>query len=393
MCVSKTVVLPVMIWRRVGGLEAVVMDIASTFTALGWQVKVFSVFDDEPPEQVPGIEAVSLSPQFRWPRALWHGRQSRWPRAIWRRYLWQPLLARRVRKALAGGGLLIFGHAQLLPLLDILPPLPGVHRGAWVYGNDAWGGEARRWASRLTRRGRIVSVSTFTADQLVRAGVTKPIDVVPPLVDTLQFTPTSTPERIRRSEILICGRMAAWERYKGHDLLLECLTIAESLAGRDLTLRIVGTGDDLDRLRAKARQLGLERKVIFTGRLSFQELVEAYRHCGVFCMPSCVEQREQRYWTGEGFGIVYIEAAACGRPVIASTDGGAPETILPGETGLLADPRSPESVARAIADILGDPARADAMGRRGREMVEQRFSREVFLENLRELLMRDLPAV
>ena len=389
---SKTVVLPVMIWRRVGGLEAVVMDIASTFAALGWRVKVFSVFDDEPPEQVPGIEAVSLSPEFRWPRALWRSPQSRWPRALWRRYLWQPLLASRVRKALAGGGLLIFGHVQLLPLLDILPPLPGVHRWTWVYGVDAWGGEAHRWASRLNRLDRVVSISSFTADQVVRAGVTKPVDIVPPYADMLQFTPTSTPERIRRNEILICGRMTAWERYKGHDLLLECLTTAESLAGRDLTLRIVGTGDDLDRLRAKARHLGLERKVIFTGRLSFQELVEAYRHCGVFCMPSRVEQSEQRYWTGEGFGIVYIEAAACGRPVIASTDGGAPETIIPGETGLLADPRSPESVARAIADILRDPARADAMGRRGRKLVEQRFSREVFFKNLQELLMRDFPA-
>ena len=227
--------------------------------------------------------------------------------------------------------ILIFGHTHLLPLLDVLPSLSKVHKYIWVYGIDAWGDEAHRWAARINRLDRLVSISSFTTDQLIHAGVTKPIDILPPFVNTLQFTPTSTPERIRRSEILICGRITGWERYKGHDLLLECLPIAERMAGGSLTLRIVGTGDDLDRLRAKARQLGLEKKVIFTGRLSFPELLEAYQHCGVFCMPSRVDRHKKPYWTGEGFGIVYIEAAACGRPVIASTDGGAPETIIPGE--------------------------------------------------------------
>lgn len=183
--------------------------------------------------------------------------------------------------------------------------------------------------------------------------------------------------------------MDAREQYKGHDVLFKSLPIAEKLLNRNLTLRVVGTGDDLDRLQTKVRQLELNNKVVFTGRLSATELVEAYQHCGVFCMPSSVEQRVQGYWAGEGFGIVYIEAAACGRPIIASIDGGAPETILPGETGLLVDPRSPEAVARAIVHILKDPVRADEMGKRGRQMVMQKFSHEVFSRNIKELLIKD----
>jgi phosphatidyl-myo-inositol dimannoside synthase len=109
------------------------------------------------------------------------------------------------------------------------------------------------------------------------------------------------------------------------------------------------------------------------------ELIEAFRHCGVFCMPSRVDMPPGLpFWTGEGFGIVYIEAETCGRPVIASTEGGAPETIIPGKTGLLVDPRSPEAIASAIANILRDPIKAIAMGIRGRLVVEQKFSRDGF---------------
>lgn len=377
---SKTLVLPVISWRRVGGLESVTMDIASAFVKIGWRVKVFSVFDPEPQEEMYGVETVSLSPHVRWQRSLW------------RRYFWRPVLAKCVHDVLAGGGVLLFGHAHLLPLLDRLSKSAAARKWVWVYGLEVWGGEADRWLARLNQLDRVVSISRFTADQVVRAGLTAQVDMVPACVDTRQFTPTKTPERIRRSEILICGRMAAHERYKGHDLLLECLPIAERLVGQTLTLRVVGAGDDLDRLRARARQLNLEDRVIFTGRLPLPQLVEAYRHCGVFCMPSRLERRERGYWTGEGFGIVYVEAAACGRPVIASTDGGAPEAILPGETGLLADPRSPQSVAHAIADILRDPVEADAIGKRGRRMVEQRFSSDIFLRNIQELLERDIQA-
>lgn len=106
-------------------------------------------------------------------------------------------------------------------------------------------------------------------------------------------------------------------------------------------------------------------------------------------MPSRVDRPERGYWSGEGFGLVYVEAAACGRPVIASTEGGAPETIVSGQTGLLVNPRSPEAVAHAIASVLADPARADEMGRQGRVLAETSFSRERFRSHLQELLSLD----
>src|SRR3712207_7081379 len=73
--------------------------------------------------------------------------------------------------------------------------------------------------------------------------------------------------------------------------------------------------------------------------------------------------------------MVFLEAAACGRPVVAGTSGGAPETVLDGETGTVVEPRSPDAVADAIGALLDDPARARAMGAAGRAWVEQRWSR------------------
>ena len=371
----KSVVVLVLTWQRTGGLEGVTMDIAGAFQALGWRVQVVSVFDAKEFQPTEGIKVTALCPRGRIQRALWS------------RFLWKFLAAWHVRRALAEGGLLLCAHAHLLPALNYVPSRLNVCRWGWVYGIDVWGEQARRWAPSLNQLDRVVSISDFTAREVVRAGVKKSPSVVPCCVDTEVFTPTTTPELIRRSEILICGRMAVSERYKGHDVLFQSLTLAERLLGRALSMRVVGTGDDQSRLQQLAQTLGIGARVHFAGRVSLKDLVEAYQHCGVFCMPSRLDRPDRGYWTGEGFGIVYVEAAACGRPVLASAEGGAPETILPGQTGLLVDPRSPESVARAIADLLSDSSRAAEMGQRGRLLVETRFSRKELLRHLQVLSM------
>jgi phosphatidyl-myo-inositol dimannoside synthase len=374
----KTVVLLVTMWRRTGGLEAVTMDVATTFRNLGWRVKVLSVFDDKEPERTEGIEVTSLCPQGRLRRSLWS------------RLLWKRVAARHLRRALAEGGLLLCAHAHLLPALNYVPRRFNIRRWAWVHGIEVWGAQARRWAPLLNRLDRVVAVSNFTEGELVRAGLRIPISVVPNCVDVEVFTPTSTPDLIRRSEILICGRMAAQERHKGHETLFQSLPIAERLLGRPLSLRVIGTGDDQTRLENVAQQLGIGERVKFVGWASMQELVEAYRHCGVFCMPSRLDKSDYGYWMGEGFGIVYIEAASCGRPVIVSAEGGSPETIIPHTTGLLVDPSSPDAVAHAIVEVLSDPLHADEMGRQGRSLVESRFSRSQILRNLQDMILIDI---
>jgi len=202
-------------------------------------------------------------------------------------------------------------------------------------------------------------------------------------VDIAAFTPGPAAPG---ADLLVVGRLAQDEAYKGHDVLFRSLPHLEARLGRRVTLRVVGDGDWRPELEREAAALGVADRVDFAGRLPFAELLDAYRGCGVFAMPSRVDRRPRGLWTGEGLGIVYLEAQACGRPAIASTEGGAPDAVLPGETGLLADPRDPRALADAAATLLSDPARASEMGTRGRRWVEESFSVDRFRVRLGELL-------
>ncbi len=372
---KKKVVLLANIWQRIGGLESVNMDIAHAFKSNGWQVEVLSVYGTNDDHGSSDYKIVSLCPKNRYFRYLWN------------RLFWKIVVSWYVRRNLADGDLLIFGHAHLLPVLSYFPLKSKFKKLIWVHGIEVWGSQAIRWIPFLNKLDQIVAVSSFTALQIKHAGLLRPVSIIPNSVDTNLFTPSNTPEKIRRTEVLICGRMAKSEGYKGHRILFESIPIAEAILGRQIRVRVIGTGDDQQHLKEFVKQIGITDRVIFTGRVSEKELLEAYQHCGVFCMPSYVTRPKKEYWTGEGFGIVYIEASACGRPVIASKDGGASETIISGITGLLVDPLSPADVAKAIAEIISDTVRADEMGKQGRLLTESRFSKDKFRLNVNELTL------
>jgi glycosyltransferase involved in cell wall biosynthesis len=100
--------------------------------------------------------------------------------------------------------------------------------------------------------------------------------------------------------------------------------------------------------------------VSFLGTISRQDLVDRYRRAAIFCLPS----------RQEGFGIVFLEAMACGKPVVAARVAAVPETVIDGETGLLVEPDDPEGLARGLGSLLSDPVRRDVMGRAGRRRAE-----------------------
>lgn len=366
-------------WSRNGGLEIVTQDVARAFADLGWQVTVV------PAGGIGKSEILANGIHVHWvpPRG-------RIAQSLWCRYLRWIILPIIIKKHLKGGGLLIFGHVRLLPLIDRLPEALNISRWVWTHGVDAWGKTARGWMPRLNQLDNVVAVSEYTARHERQEGATTQVSVILNSIDTERYTPTQTPEKIRRDEVLICSRLCAAEKYKGHEVLFDALPIAEKLLGRPLKLRVIGTGDDEPRLRQRAKELGVDDRVLFCGRVTDAELLEAYRHCGVFAMPSRAEYRpDTDDWAGEGFGLVYVEAAACGRPVIASSEGGAPETIIHEKTGLLADPRSPQANAVAIARVLGDERWADELGRAGREHAVTHFSFDSFKRRVLEVVSAD----
>ena len=169
--------------------------------------------------------------------------------------------------------------------------------------------------------------------------------------------------------LLIVGRMAASERYKGHDLLIE--TLARLTPLRETRLVIAGAGDDRARLEARAGELGLAARALFAGFVSEATLAELYARARAFVMPS----------SGEGFGLVYLEAMRAGKPCVALAGGAAEEIVVDGETGLLVD-GSPDALAAALAALVRDPALAARLGAAGRRRFDERFRREHFRAQL-----------
>jgi phosphatidylinositol alpha-1,6-mannosyltransferase len=144
--------------------------------------------------------------------------------------------------------------------------------------------------------------------------------------------------------LMTLGRLTASERYKGVDEVLEVLPdLIKEFS--NLAYLIVGSGDDLERLRKKAAMLGLAERVIFAGQVSEDDKVEYYNLADAFLMPG---------W-GEGFGIVLLEAMACGLPTLASILDGSREALRDGELGVLVDPRNSEDLKQGIREILSRP--------------------------------------
>ncbi|HEX7182450.1 MAG TPA: glycosyltransferase family 4 protein [Thermoanaerobaculia bacterium] len=178
--------------------------------------------------------------------------------------------------------------------------------------------------------------------------------------------------RLGEGFLLIVGRMASGERYKGHDQMLEAMPRLP-----DTRLVVVGDGDDRRRLEARAAALGLNGSVIFTGFVSETTLAELYRRCSVFVMPS----------TGEGFGLVYLEAMRAGKPCVAARGSAAEEIVVDGTTGLLVS-QEPGELASAVGTLLREPELGRRMGEAGHRRWRDELGADRFQERLRPVLER-----
>jgi len=236
----------------------------------------------------------------------------------------------------------------------------------------------------LRRADVVLAPSRYTADHVAadQGVATEKIRVLPWALDP-QFEALATnawkstvPASFPQGHVVLTvGRWRADERYKGMDTLITALP---RLLPRwpDLELVAVGDGDDRGWLEDLAEETGVLRHVHFLAKLSYEELAACYGHCEIFALPS----------RGEGFGLVYLEAMACGKPVIGGAHGGAPEVIEDGKTGYLVPHGDAAQLATAMETLLGDSALREEMGRRGRQRVENEFRFPVFAKSLRKIL-------
>lgn len=292
-------------------------------------------------------------------------------------------VAQAVRHA-PGRDLIVCSHVALGPVGHLLRRLYRVPYLIIGYGIDVWGPLGPRRETALRRAARVVALSHFTARQVAsvhRVPETR-LAVIHPAVDPvlLREASAAAPRGARDCvTLLTVARLAAQERYKGCDTVISALPAVLSEAGR-VRYVIAGDGDDLPRLRALAGAQDVATAVLFAGRVQQRELPALYRDGDIFVMPSVAERRAAG-WTGEGFGIVYIEASAFGLPVIAGNGGGAPEAVQDGVTGYVVDGRDAGAVAAALIRLIKDRPLRERIGAAGRQWVAERFTFERFVKD------------
>ena len=290
---------------------------------------------------------------------------------------------RRLDRLSAGSGALQIHCGKSLPegaLGWALGRRHGWPYVVYVHGeelNVAASSRELRWLTgRVLRGARLVIANSENTKATLERGWAEGtrIRVLTPGVDTGTFVPALPSPEARRSlgwadrpVLLTVGRL---QRRKGHDTVIRALpAVRRDLP--DVLYVVLGNGAERDRLERLAQELGVEAHVQFRGEPADEEIVRCYQQCDLFVLANREVDGDF-----EGFGMVLVEAQACGRPVVAGRSGGTPETLVEGSTGELVTGGDECEVAEVVVRLLGDRSRLEAMGARARVWAVERFDWE-----------------
>jgi glycosyltransferase involved in cell wall biosynthesis len=298
--------------------------------------------------------------------------------------------------------LVICAHLGVAPAARIIEKYCGIRYWLVLHGIEVWAKLPAAKEQALRGAQRYVALTRFTLDATIaQHALGKPSAVIlpPPFVGArnISVSPHSTSTSSSSSDtsssssssapvVLTVGRLAAAHRYKGYEVMLKTWPIVLRSVP-DAEYWIVGDGDDRSQLESRAKELGIADSVRFTGALSGEELNAAYDRCRVFAMPARTELNGDDP-QGEGFGIVFLEAMAHAKPIVAPRTGAPSEFIRPGEHGWLIDPSNQQEIAAALIDLLTNPDRARQMGKSAQDWVGQEFTYENFLRRLAAALQQ-----
>lgn len=236
---------------------------------------------------------------------------------------------------------------------------------------------------------KIFPVSSYTKGKLIEDGLPEEkMSVVPNGVDTRVFKPlrgkNPWAEKLSLEGKKIMLTVARLDAHKGIDLTLGALPRVLKTAPDTLYL-VAGTGPEESHLKSLARKLNVTDSVLFLGKISTDdELVSLYSCCDVFVMPS--RELPGRMDLIEGFGIAYLEANACGKPVIGGKSGGVSDAVEDGVSGLLVNPESQDEITEAVLRLIQQKDVAEKLGENGRQRVEREFTWESAAKKIRKLM-------
>ena len=339
-----------------GGLESYVAWVAETLQASG-------AYD---------VTVIATTPGRRIRRGTWRGipviRLGTWGTVS--NTPVNPLWWGQLRRLLVDLEIdVVNAHAPVPGLADVAAftsPVPVVltyHSGSLAKGRAGIDALLRTYERHVLPRVFDRSADLVAVSPVSMAHGTGRAHLVPPGVDCERFVPPiDSAQRARR--VLYVGRVERTSRWKGLHVLVDALPrLRELVPG--VRLEVVGDGDDVATLQARAEQLGVTQSIDWVGRVDHHALPRHYQRAGVTVLPSLTES--------ESFGMTLVEAMASGCPVVGSDVGGSPFVVRDGVDGLLVPPGDARALAEALAAVLSDPARAAALGAAGREAAVSRW--------------------
>jgi phosphatidylinositol alpha-1,6-mannosyltransferase len=312
-------------------------------------------------------------------------------------------VARRVVAAMADYECdrVVFGAAAPLGLLAGRLRRAGAQRIIGLtHGHEVWWAKVPGSRALVQRIGNQVDALTYVSEfcrlaisARLSTSAVQQMERLAPGVDLDQFTPGLDGSRWRalwrieadQRVVLAASRLV---RRKGHDRLIDAWPDVVRSAP-DAVLVVLGDGPRRQALERRAVRRGVGGSVRVVPGVPWSDMPEIYAAADVFALPC----RTRRLGLEpEALGIVFLEAAASGLPVVVGRSGGAPETVINGETGYVVDPSNPPEIADRLSSLLREPAAAQAMGARGRQLVASRFLIGSSQEVLRGLLGLRRPA-
>jgi phosphatidylinositol alpha-1,6-mannosyltransferase len=306
-----------------------------------------------------------------------------------------PRVARKLARIIKDQKIVVaaFGAAAPLGLLSASMKRAGVEKTvALTHGHEVWWAKVFPFNLAMRRIASIVDTLTYLGD-FTQSAISRSISKkssqamvrIAPGIDVEHFSPVDS-SKLRKElnlegkkVIVSVGRLV---HRKGQDHLIQSLPeIVKRVP--EAHLLMVGKGPYLDHLAKLVAVNKLENHVSFIGRIQYAELPQFICAGDVFAMPS-----RSRFGglEVEGLGIVYLEASACGLPVIAGESGGAPDAVIEGVTGLVVDGTNNTEITDAIVSLLNDSERAKKMGTAGREWIVEKWRWEIWSTQFNTLL-------
>lgn len=272
--------------------------------------------------------------------------------------------------ATEGATRLVCAHLHLLPVAWLAQRFnPKLKYYLVAHGIDVWRPYSSLESHSLRRAERILCISDYTRRQILRFCPSldpSRLIIVPNTLDPLFVPPPTPPARPPGGpRVLTVGRLTKADTYKGFDTLIEAMPAFEK-ENPGATLRIVGGGDDLPRLRALVSELNLGSSVTFTGIIDDAALRSEYAACDLFALPS----------RKEGFGLVFLEAMTYGKACLGARSGGVPE-VINDDVGVLADYGNIPEIAAALSELITHPRDPEACRRHADSFAFPAFKRRL----------------